>query len=246
MGRVYRNPPVIEALCEFHFDTNSLWDVTIFGDYYHRVQAEFSGKRQLSQVEVAFEQREKRLDGELRDRGVRMQFFRPDGSAVVQLAPHFLAVNQLRPYRSWKAFKSLILARLSDYRQVVDAASLQRVSLRYVNHFEFLAQAFTIGTVFNPSEFLPAGLMQASAPFLLRLEMPQESTGRLALTMGTMESEQVEQVVVLLDLAVLVADVSGLDDKKLSVVLNKAHDRIEEVFESCLTDKLRAWFDEEV
>jgi len=165
MGRVYKRPPLIEALCEFHFDPNSPWDVTIFGDYYHHVRDEFPEKRQLPQMEMALEKREGGVISEVRDRGVRMQFLRPDRSALVQLAPHLLVVNQLRPYASWEMFKMLIQARLNDYQSVTDAMPLGQVVLRYINLFECSAEAFSVGAVFNASEFLPDRLMQSGAPF---------------------------------------------------------------------------------
>jgi uncharacterized protein (TIGR04255 family) len=246
MGRVYSNPPVIEALCEFHFDPNSPWDVTIFGDYYHRIQAEFPERRQVPQVEMALERRAGSMVSELHERGVRMHFLRPDHSALVQLAPHLLVVNQLQPYVSWKTFTSLIQARLRDYRDVVDVAPLHQMVLRYINRFACTAEAFTVGAVFNPSEFLPARLMRAGTPFFTRLEMFQEPGYRLALTMGTVESDHPDQVAVLLDLAELVIETSALEEHALPATLDKAHDQIEKVFESCLTDAWRARFDEEV
>jgi len=246
MGRVYKRPPLIEALCEFHFDPNSPWDVTIFGDYYHHVRDEFPEKRQLPQMEMALEKREGGVISEVRDRGVRMQFLRPDRSALVQLAPHLLVVNQLRPYASWEMFKMLIQARLNDYQSVTDAMPLGQVVLRYINLFECSAEAFSVGAVFNASEFLPDRLMQSGAPFFIRLEMPQAVSRHLALTMGTMESSKPDQIAVLLDIALWVTDKSALENDRLSGTLDNAHDCIEEVFESCLTDTWRARFNREV
>jgi uncharacterized protein (TIGR04255 family) len=246
MGRVYRNPPVTEALCEFHIDPGSPWDVTIFGDYYHRVQADFPEKRQRPQVEMAVQQREGGMIGELRDRGIRMRFLRSDHSALLQLAPHLLVVNKLQPYTSWEEFREMIQARLDDYRAVVDVMPLDRIVLRYINRFECPAEGFSVGAVFNASEFLPARLMQAEAPFFTRLEMPQEPGYRLALTMGTVESSNPDQVAVLLDLASLVTETSVLEEPVLASTLDKAHDQIEQVFESCLTDVWREKFDREV
>ncbi len=118
--------------------------------------------------------------------------------------------------------------------------------LRYINRFECPTEGFLVEAVFNASEFLPARLMQAGAPFFTRLEMPQEPGYRLTLTMGTVESSNPDQVAVLLDLATLVTETSVLAEPVLASTLDKAHDQIEQVFESCLTDAWRERFDQEV
>jgi uncharacterized protein (TIGR04255 family) len=236
-----------EALCEFHFDPGSPWDVTLFGHFYDRIRDEFPKKREVPEVEMSVQQQPGGVAGQIREAGVRMQFIHAGGDAMVQLAPRRLVVNKLPPYESWPVFKSLILARLADYEQAVGSASpLQRVGLRYINRFNFPAQSFTVGSAFAPSEFLPVRLREAQAAFFVRLEMPQEINERILLTMGTLDAEQAGTVSVLLDLEYVVAQPAAIEPSVLSDALEKAHDRIEQVFESCLTDPLRNRFNQEV
>lgn len=239
MVKVYNNPPLVEALCEFRFDPGSPWDVTVFGHYYDRIHQEFPDKRQTPQVEVSLGKHPGGMVGEVKERGVRMQFSRSDGSAMVQLAPHLLVVNKLPPYESWPVFKTLILARMADYQEVVGSVPLQQVGLRYINRFDFPAESFSVGTAFESSEFLPRRLMGAPAPFFLRFEMPQGTDGRLVLTVGTIESESPDRVPVLLDLDCQTSITTQVDAAALSSHLDNAHGCIEEAFESCLTDDLR-------
>lgn len=46
MGRKYRNPPLIEALCEFQFVPTQPWDLTIPGFFYEKVKNDFPAKQQ--------------------------------------------------------------------------------------------------------------------------------------------------------------------------------------------------------
>ena len=46
MGRRYKNPPIVEALCEFEFISSQPWDLTIPGLIYEKVKDEFPDKRQ--------------------------------------------------------------------------------------------------------------------------------------------------------------------------------------------------------
>jgi uncharacterized protein (TIGR04255 family) len=245
MGQVYRHPPLIEALCEFRFDPGSPWDVTIFGHYYDRIRDEFSNKRQVPQVEMSLGRRQGGMTREIREAGLRMQFVRPDSSAMVQLASHLLVVNKLPPYESWGVFKELILARVADYEEVVGQVPLKQIALRYINRFDFPAAGFTVGKALGSSEFLPARLREAGAPFFLRLEMPQNEQERQLLTLGTIEAESAESVPVLLDLEYQDPSQIGLEQSDLAAHLDRAHERIEEAFESCLTAALRERFDME-
>ncbi|MBI4566163.1 MAG: TIGR04255 family protein [Planctomycetes bacterium] len=54
-GRKYRNPPVIEALCEIYF-AESAWDDTIPGRFYERVRDRFPSTKQIEihEAEVSF------------------------------------------------------------------------------------------------------------------------------------------------------------------------------------------------
>jgi uncharacterized protein (TIGR04255 family) len=242
MGEVYKKPPAVEALCEFHFDPGSPWDVTVFGHYYDRIGREFSEKRQMPQVTMSMQQRENGVAGEFREAGVRMQFARPDRTALVQLAPHLLVINKLPPYESWGAFRALILACLEEYLAVAGRPPIQRIELRYINRIDFPAAGFTVGDSFGPSEFMPVRLRQAGAPFFLRLEMPGEDQETLTLTMGLVDSQQTDRLAVLLDLSTITLAMGALDAATLPAQLDKAHNKIEEAFESCLTEALRRQF----
>lgn len=242
MGRIYRNPPLVEALCEFHFDESRPWDVTVFGHYYDRVRDEFPDKRQQPQVAMSLQRHEGGVRGEFRDSGVRAQFLRSDRTAMVQLASHLLVVNQLPPYRSWQAFKALILAQLSNYLDIAPQQVARQVGLRYINRLEFAAEGFSVVTRFARSGFLPTRLQEAAAPFFLRVEMPQGQQERLVLTMGTIDTDQPDRVAILLDLDHQSSATEGLDVASLREILERAHERIEDAFESCLTDDLRHQF----
>lgn len=245
MPGIYHNPPLVEALCEFHFDESRPWDVTVFGHYYDRIRDEFPEKRQQPQLAMSLQRHEGGVRGEFRDSGVRMQFLRSDRKAMVQLAAHLLVVNQLPPYRSWQTFKALILAQLSNYLEIAPQQTVRQVGLRYINRFEFAAEGFSVARYFGFSDFLPARFREATVPFLLRVEMPQGQQDRLVLTMGTIEIDQPDRVAILLDLDHQSSTSDGFEKVTLEETLERAHQRVEDAFESFLTDDLRRQFGKE-
>ncbi len=47
MTKRYNNPPLVEALCEFQFDADVPWDLTLIGLIYDKLQGLFPKKQQL-------------------------------------------------------------------------------------------------------------------------------------------------------------------------------------------------------
>jgi len=52
MGKKYKNPPIVEALCEFQFVPGQPWDITIAGMLYERIKDEFPIKQQHAEVQI--------------------------------------------------------------------------------------------------------------------------------------------------------------------------------------------------
>src|SRR5258705_1897664 len=115
MPRTYKKPPLIEALCELRFEGSQPWDWTIPGLVYERIRDQFPKKRQENALEVSVQPGENQILQQMKAGVAKMQFLRDDESALIQIGPDLLAVNQLRPYQSWKAFKALILENMRIY-----------------------------------------------------------------------------------------------------------------------------------
>ena len=234
----YKNPRLIEALCEIHFEPGPAWDATLFGLFYERIRAAFPEKRELRNVEVSFQAGDRELSQYVREAGVRMQFVRSDNTAMVQVAPNLLAVNQLPPYPNWAAFSQLIRSRFEDYVTVAQPKSIMRLGLRYINRFDFAPAEFDFAALFARSGLIPSAVFEEFKPFRFRLEIAQDEQAQLLFTLGT-PTVEAEQISVVLDLDHVSQFSLQPEASALMEHLNRAHDRIEAVFESCLTDNLR-------
>ncbi|MBI5292830.1 MAG: TIGR04255 family protein [Chloroflexi bacterium] len=234
----YKNPRLIEALCEIHFEPGPAWDSTLFGLFYEKIREAFPEKRELRNVEVSVKADDRELSQYVREAGVRMQFVRQDGTAMVQVAPNLLVVNQLPPYPNWAEFSALIRAHFENYLTIAQPQGMVRIGLRYINRFDFAPAEFDFAALFAHSALIPSAVFEGFKPFLFRLEIAQGEQTQLLFTMGTPAGEA-EKVSVVLDLD-HVSQVSLQPEAGILMeCLNRAHERIEAVFESCLTDNLR-------
>jgi len=152
MGSKYKNPPIVEALCEFQFVPSQPWDITISGMLYERIKDEFPLKHQQVGFGVAVQPREGGvLEPKIEFGPPRMQFFSNDKTSLVQVGSDLLTINLLRPYPNWEKFKPLILKILEDYINIASPKGFRRVGLRYINKIDFDKPQIELTNYFNPN-----------------------------------------------------------------------------------------------
>lgn len=245
MSRLYQKPPLIEALCEFQF-ADGEWDWTIPGLVYQQIKDQFPTKRQASTVEFEVQADPDQVSQRLKGGLGRLQFARADETALVQVGPQLLVINQLQPYPRWSQFKPLILATLEVYRQIARPAGFRRVGLRYVNHIQIPADSVDLSIYFNFGPRLPAPM--AADPIrslLLRADLDQEShRGHLVLTLATAPGEGPGKPALILDLDFATTRAQDIALEGIDDWIEQAHNRIETAFEASITDQLRSLFEE--
>jgi uncharacterized protein (TIGR04255 family) len=241
MGRRYKNPPVVEALCEFRFDPDSPWDLTMPGLIYEKVRDTFPKRHQVKVVDVGTTPE---TLGQVRATD-RVQFLDKDGKALIQISPHFLAVNHLEPYPSWEEFLPLIESGLEAYRDVADPRDIHRVGLRYINRIEFAEQRIDLQDYFEFYPFVGPNLPQLFGPFIVGIQVAYDDWDILKLTQ-TMPppTETPDTITLILDLDYFLAKPGEVVLNNVLEWVNVAHDRIEEAFEACITNRLRQKFEE--
>ena len=90
MSRKYPNPPIIQAVCEFHLTPDSKWDLTIPGSIYEKVSKEFPNKEQRLIQEVDTTQNPQGIQQQVRT-SERVLFLTDDRKTFIQIGPHLLS-----------------------------------------------------------------------------------------------------------------------------------------------------------
>src|SRR5690242_17120940 len=104
VSREYKKPSVVEALCEFRFNQDRPWDLTIPGLIYEKVRTTIPIRRQQPHVQITLSTEP--LATPAVPLGMT-QFIRKDEKALIQVAPYVLSINQLAPYPTWPKFRNL-------------------------------------------------------------------------------------------------------------------------------------------
>ncbi len=244
MGRRYKNPPIIEALCEFRFKPGIPWDLAIPGLVYEKVREDFPKRRQARALETNISAGAEGIEQQVRTTD-RMQFLREDERALVQVGPDLLTVNHLRPYPTWQEFLPLIRKGLEAYCEAAGPEGIRRIGLRYINHIEIPEQRIELKDYFEFRPFVGPHLPQDFGPFILGIQVPYEdSRDTLRLQLANASVETPDTAAVMLDLDYFLARPGEVSLDSVFEWVEMAHSRVEEAFEACITDRLRQMFEE--
>jgi uncharacterized protein (TIGR04255 family) len=246
-GRVrhkYRKPPIAEAICEFQFRGAREWDWTIPGLVYQEIRAEFPQKRQEKAFEINIAPKEGRIQQNVGGGLSKMQFLREDGSAMVQVGPDLLAINVSPPYPGWEAFEALIQRQFEIYVKIAQPIGFKRIGLRFVNKIVFPTAGIETTEYFHYYPRLPQTVEQMHGPFSMRvLHTYEGERDVLILQMGHVKPNG-ENLAIALDLDYYLAQPEKVELAKGLEWVSVAHDKIEAMFEACITDKTRHLFEE--
>ena len=245
MQRRYAKPPLVEALCEFQFIPTGEWDMTIPGLIYERIKESFPEKKQTIGIGIQMHPTEKGIEHRIEPAPPKIQFIKKDKCALIQVAPNLLVVNQLKPYPAWENFKKMILDNFHIYKEIATPKGLKRISLRYINIFEFQESKIELQDFFKFYPSIPKDLPQIHGPFLMRVEFPYDSDSEaLVLSLGSTIPAKKNTIALLLDIDYRTIKPESVSFDEIPDWLDKAHNRIEMAFEACITDKLRESFEE--
>ena len=244
MGKKYENPPIIEAVCEFRITSDTKWDLTIPGLIYERVSKEYPIKEQRLIQEVEMNQSQQELQQQIRTTE-RIFFLSDERKTFIQVGPHLLAVNSLKPYPAWGVFKPKIERAFRSLVETVDVQGLQRIGLRYINRIEIPGLSRNLGDYFEFRPFLGQGLPNDVTNFIVGCIF-SFLNGRDACKVELTKArpEKPDNAAFLLDLDYYLARPQGVSVNEALEWVNVAHSQIEGVFEGCIKDSLREIFRE--
>lgn len=138
MKRRYRQPPILEAVCEIHFELPARLTAEqiallepVWKPSLPNVQTnEEKGVEVLASL--------KGVEIKEHTHGRRLVARAEDGTRIAQLSGHFLAVNQLKPYPGWaEGFRDDIDVRLKEVCAYLPIERVKEINLRYIDRLDF-------------------------------------------------------------------------------------------------------------
>lgn len=237
MSKKYKNPPVIEAVCEIRFSEDSKWDFTVPGLLFEKVKDEFPSK---SKAALSF------LDRPLAELAV---FTTPNKNTSIRVGTQYpiLSILKQKPYGSWNEFKPQIEKTYTELKTIdgVDIKGIQRIGLRYVNLIEIPHESVTLGNYFEFAPSLGKRLPRELRTFLLGTEFnffDERDVCRVQLASAL--PGPAGQYRANLDLDYYLAKSQAVSPDDVIEWVENAHTNLEVLFEGCITEKARELFGE--
>lgn len=244
MERKYAKSPIVEAVCEFRLTGDSPWDPTVPGLVYNLIGNDFPKKELKVVRDIDITPTKEGLRQEMRTTE-RAWFLAEDRKSFVQIGPHLLAVNYLSPYPGWAAFKPGIEKGLRALVTKIEVKGLERIGLRYINRIEIPGPPVNLDDHFAFRPFLGSELPQNMNGFVLSCLFPfadGRDLCKLALTTAAPDRPDVAPFI--LDLDYFLAKARTVPIEQALEWLEAAHQKVVDVFEGCITDRLRETFEE--
>jgi len=245
MSKKYKNPPVVEALCEIFFG-GSKWDSTLPGLFFEKVKKDFPKKRELDQIGVEVSISKDTHGSQVIHGEKRLQLVKEDNSRLIQIEKDLLVVNQLRPYPRFKDWRPVIDEMLKHYSDLAQPAGVQRLGVRYINRIVIPAAKFQMEDYFYLYPEVPQSLGAIHGKFMVRVEIPPKNKGHLLMiTFSTAPADSPETSALMLDIYDIFPFSQLLSIEKVDKYIDEAHDNIEMAFETSITEKTRDLFEKE-
>lgn len=248
--KVYKNPPITEAVCEFQFADSDNWNVTSSGLLYEKLRTEYGQvprEQRLLRVIVP----EGAKPGDVPNRLTeitKVEFAAADGLKKVTVGPGVCSAHVLKPYPGWEIFRPQIESALNHYSKVCAPKVIQRIGLRYINHIFFPVTRGTPDDFFTEHPRSVGHLDWPVSVFNLRHEyliVDSDSEQVTAIVNLVTIPAGPEQFGCLLDIDLIHSWKHKTFSLKTSLIaLDRLRTLERQAFEALITDITRALFDE--
>lgn len=245
MGRCYRKPPLVEALCQVNFDQSSTWDPTFPGLIYSEVESRFPERKTALGIGVKISVDKGQLSEPSYRSDELAQFYNDEGNRLVQVGKNLLSVHHLAPYSNWDDFFPDILLGIDAYTKVASPVGIARIGLRYINDISFSGNALQHEDYFDFYPHVGQALPQQLSGFITGIQVSHED-GRdtIRIQHVSMTPKTSGVVTTRLDIDYFTSAPGVVEFKDVMEWVRTAHGHVEDAFEGCIRDPLRVLFDE--
>ncbi|MHC4620261.1 MAG: TIGR04255 family protein [Planctomycetota bacterium] len=244
MTKKYENSPIVEVACEFRFPSRTAWDATVAGMFYGKVRKDFPEKETKQLIVSSLTSQPVGIQHEAKSEE-RTIFWTSDKKAFFQIGTRLLVIGCLKPYPEWPTYSSHIKTALETLTELVDIKTFERIGIRYINRIEIPKPTVELEKYFEFRPEFGSALPQEIARFQMSCFWVYENDrDACKVRMLNVPADKPNHTDFILDLDYYLARPEQIMSGEGLDWLEKAHSRVEELFEGCISDRLRELFKE--
>lgn len=243
--RQYKNPPITEAVCDFHFTPTETWDAVAPARFYDLVKHRYGGRPVNVIPEAAMAAGQLKL--QIPPSIGRIRIPSLTGRELLTLGPDLMSVNVLRPYPGWEVFRDRVAEALEAYKTFSRPTTVRRIGLRYLNEIVIPQERATLTEYFTTPPKTPEDFPDFMGSIQCRIVSSYEDKPiKLAYGFASIEGPEA-RLAFLLDLDLIwepsIDQAVGFDN--VLPLVEELRNRERHAFELLITDDTRRLFDAE-
>jgi len=239
----YKNPPIVEAICEFRFSKETKWDPTIPGSVYEKVKDQFPHKESRLEQQVVLKTEETGFNQNL-VASQRALMLSQDRSSLIQVGQHLLSINHLKPYSGWENFRPKIKMAYDTLGGITKINGIDRMALVYIDRIEIPGKRIELEDYFK---FYPQSgpeLPHDHTNFMIGVEFPfKEKRDSCRLQLTSAMATKKDHLALLLTTEYYLAKQKSVAPDNALGWMEDAHTQVRELFNGCITEKLEDLFE---
>jgi uncharacterized protein (TIGR04255 family) len=211
-----------------------------------RVRREYSFEDPENAVNLQFDAATQQANVQTAWSGIKLSSV--DRTDITVFRTNAFVCSRLAPYPSWEAFQPRAARDWNNLKKTTGSIGLARIGLRYINRIDVLVRP---NALIRVEDFLnvfprsPDELGESMTGYTMQIVRPLGTDNcSLVLNSGTVPSPLIGFASFALDLDVYrEQNLPRRDDELWALIENIRHHK-NRIFESCITDRARALFDQ--
>ncbi len=188
--QIFPNAPITEAVLDITAKLPDRKDLNIFDEFQENIKDRFGNRKTKHSFQAKFRFSPGKDEAPPivpKDKIEGYLFHSKNGNKIVQAKLDGFTFNKLQPYENWNKFHSEARELWGLYSKIAKPISIDRIALRYINRIEIPLpfDDFSEYILTNPQ--IAPKLPQALSHFLMRIELPNDEIGAIAIITQTMQ-----------------------------------------------------------
>lgn len=236
----YKNPPIDIVSCDIVFKRNEAnsWNTVFVGKIFDKLQSIYPKSEDVKKITANFDVNKNSFDvGDSKAN----RLYNDDKCSVFIEPKGVEYVNG--NYKGWGVVEDDIAKVFATYIEETKPESIENISLRYVNKI----YVPVVNNILNENEYFNiypeySAVEQKCVRYDTRLLFSYGNGESLNLVMLAFPSPEKDEILFIVDLCYNISKFDSLVTGDIKSSIDKAHAKIEDVFEKIITDKTRELF----
>jgi uncharacterized protein (TIGR04255 family) len=183
----FPNAPISEAILDIDVQFASPVEQDRLESFHDLVREGYPIKHTRTKWQGAIEVGQAGISQAVRQRPQGFLFRSADERRVVQVRQDGFTFNWLRRYENWEALRDAARSHWEKYRDTFRPEAVTRLALKYVNRIEIPIPFRDFREYVKTAPDIAEGLSQGVSALFMRLEIPDERRGLLAVITETLQ-----------------------------------------------------------